>query len=118
KTTVGSSTCSRQPMYKVCIVILSLFLACRMSNEPTTNDTQSLAELNKLNELLRDSFFAAKIANYHEAGYADATGTKQSAPAEDLLIKKSFKEEKVAINLAGFYAVECGIGAICKETGK
>jgi hypothetical protein len=102
----------------ICIAILSLFIACSMSSEKTTNDKQILAELNKLNELLRDSSFAVKVANYHEAGYANATGTGQSTPTKDSLIKKSFKEDKIATNLAGFYAVECGIGAISKETGK
>src|SRR3954454_12138282 len=96
----------------ICIAILSLFIACSMSSEKTTNDKQTQEELNKLNELLRDSSFAVKIANYHEAGYADATGAKQGAPVEDSLIKKSFKEDKIATNLAGFYAVECGTGAI------
>ena len=62
----------------ICIAILSLFIACNMSNEKTTIDTQTTAELNKLNELLRDSTFAVKVANYHEAGYADASGVKQS----------------------------------------
>src|SRR5947209_8640887 len=102
----------------VCIVMFSLFLACNMSSEKTTNDKQTLSELSKLNELLRDSSFAVKIDNYHDTDYADATGAKQSTSAEESLIRKSFKEDKIATNLAGFYAVECGIGAICKETGK
>src|SRR3954463_13164660 len=102
----------------ICIAILSLFIACNMSNEKTTSDTQTPADLNKLNELLRDSSFAVRIANYHEAGYANTSGIKQSTPAADSLVKKSFKEDKIAINLAGFYAVECCMGAICKETGK
>jgi len=102
----------------VFIAIISLFIACNMSSEKSTDDKQVQVELNKLNNLLRDSSFAVTIANHHEAGYADASGATQSPAGPGPLIKKSFKEDKIAINLAGFYAVECGIGAISKATGK
>ena len=34
------------------------------------------------------------------------------------MLKKRFREEKIAINLAGFYAVECGVGALIEQGGQ
>jgi hypothetical protein len=35
---------------------------------------------------------------------------------ENTMVKKSHTEEKIAANLAGFYAVECAVGVLCDQT--
>ena len=83
-------------------------------------DVQQLnTENKKINALLHDTAFAASMAAGQEAAYY----TSQNQPAEaffessDSLVKKSAKEEKIAINLAGFYAVECGVAALTAQKG-
>ena len=77
-------------------------------------------ELTKLNGLLRDTSFAFTVAGGQDSNYYVSQGQKVPAFFEgpDSLLKKSFKEEKIAINLAGFYALECGIGALIEQNGK
>ncbi len=71
------------------------------------------AQLQKLSELLQSKQFALQMAKHIEAAYYE--GIHQPVPeflkeGEDTAtFQKSFKEEKIAINLAGFYALECGL---------
>ena len=90
-----------------------------MNDEKSVIDRQTTADLNTLNSLLRDSSFAVKIAQYEEAKYKVGRNTAlKSTDVEDSSIEKTLKEQKIAINLAGFYATECGIGALSKITGQ
>lgn len=76
-------------------------------------------QLKQLNSLLRDSAFAVDIAKKQDAAYA--TSQKQEPvpfPSSDSMQEKSFKEEKIATNLAGFYATECGINALMELKGE
>lgn len=77
-------------------------------------------EFAKINGLLHDTAFALEMAMGQDAAYFLNQG--QKAPpffqGPDSLINKPFKEEKIAINLAGFYAVECGIGVLIDQKGK
>lgn len=74
-------------------------------------------ELTKLNELLRDSSFTVDVARTQDSMYHRSQGN--AAPSfdvdKDSMFKKSFKEEKIAVNLAPFYAVECGVGALVDQ---
>ena len=57
------------------------------------------------------------------AGQEATYYASQNQPVEaffegsDSLVKKSVKEEKIAINLAGAYAVECGVAALIAQKG-
>ena len=76
-------------------------------------------EIVKINSLLRDTAFADSMAAGQEATYY----TSQNQPVvaffegSDSLVRKSVKEEKIAINLAGAYAVECGVAALIAQKG-
>ncbi|MEO9003792.1 MAG: hypothetical protein ABI288_03600 [Ginsengibacter sp.] len=78
-------------------------------------------ELIKITNLLQDTGFALDMAKNQEAAYYTALG--QSAPAflsaeeENTTVEKSAKEEKIATNIAAFYAVECGIGLLMEQHG-
>ena len=77
------------------------------------------AQLARLQMLLRDTAFALDMAQSLDAAYYIGQG--QAAPAflkpEELTASnaKSVREEKIAINLAGFYALEAGIGIISER---
>ncbi|HEX5026122.1 MAG TPA: hypothetical protein VFV68_12660 [Agriterribacter sp.] len=78
-------------------------------------------ELKKITALLRDSSFALDMAKSQEAAYYRSQG--QPAPSflpeneGDGVLEKSVREEKIAINIAGFYALECGIGLLMEQRG-
>ena len=81
---------------------------------------QSIEEqLKKLNGYLRDLAWAVSIAAAQDAAYYLSQG-KEVPPFEadkSAVVKKSIKDEKIAINIAGFYAVECGIGVLVAKKG-
>lgn len=68
------------------------------------------AQMQALRSLLQSESFAITIAATLEAAYYRA---QQTAPpaliADDETITKSVNEQKIAVHLAGFYALECGI---------
>jgi hypothetical protein len=85
-----------------------------MQQEQTIND-----ELKKITVLLRDSSFAVEMAKHLDAAYY--TSQEQDAPAflpdnaDTSTIQRSLKDEKIATNIAGFYALECGIGVLMDQ---
>ncbi|HZW70529.1 MAG TPA: hypothetical protein VFF57_06610, partial [Hanamia sp.] len=78
-------------------------------------------ELTRISNLLHDTSFALRMAESGEAAYSKAqaqtTPEFLSVEEENDMIKKSAKEEKIAINIAAFYAVECGIGLLMEKQG-
>ena len=104
------------------IILTFCFDACTSNNNKISMEkTESITEqLTKINGLLRDTTFALAIADGQDSNYYVSQGQKVPAFFEgpDSLLKKSFREEKIAINLAGFYALECGIGALIEQNGK
>lgn len=103
------------------IILVASFVSCSPGQKNTMDQQQEIQqELTKLNTLLRDSAFAVKVAAGQEAAYY--TTQQQQVPAFDedkgSTVQKSFKEEKIATNLAGFYALECGIGALVQQKAK
>lgn len=76
--------------------------------------------MTKLQTLLRDQAYAREMAEYLDAAYYKSVN--QPVPAflkpeeETATTPKSVKDEKIAINLAGFYALEVGISALIDRT--
>ena len=113
----------KQLAYVLYVVVLcACLLACQSKNSNNDMEQQQRIknELTSINKLLRDTAFAVAMAGGQEAAWYEAQG--QTAPpffaGPDSLLKKSVKEEKIAINVAGFYAVECGISALVALNGQ
>ena len=72
-----------------------------------------------IDSLLQDKQFAEDMAQELDAAYYKGIGETVASflnPGEDSLqVDKSVKEEKIATNLAGFYALECGINYLCEK---
>jgi hypothetical protein len=77
-------------------------------------------QLRRLQALLQNREFAEEMAAYLDAAYYG--GQRQSPPPflrpedETAMTRKSVKEEKIAMNLAGFYAIEVGATVIGERT--
>lgn len=80
------------------------------------------AELLQLQTLLQDPAFALEMATWLDAAYYKGQGQEPpaflAAEEESAVKEKSAKEEKIAMNLAGFYAVEAGLGVLVERTGE
>jgi hypothetical protein len=106
----------------LCVLpVMTIAFACQ---SPAKNNDMSKPsikeELNTINTLLRDTGFALTVASAQEAAYYTAQG-KTPPPffeGADSTIQKSEHEEKIATNLAGFYAVECGVGYLAATQNK
>jgi len=83
-------------------------------------DDELTPQLKRLQALLQSQDFALDMASFLDAAYyrgQDQTPPPFLQPGEDTAtIQKSVKEEKIAINLAGFYALESGIGLLAERT--
>ncbi len=123
----------------LCLVLLSLVLtACvpvpppapaqTPAGQPAAVATAKPAEaggerevqLKKLQALLQSPDFALEMASSLDAAYYKGQGQTPpaflSAEEETKTADKPYKEEKIAINLAGFYALEAGIGVLSEQT--
>lgn len=106
-----------------CFCILFLFFAsCNNgseNNQTMHNNGLIDKELAKIDSLLQDSAFAEKMARELDAAYYKGIGETAPpflAPGEDTLqLVKSVAEEKIATNVAGFYALECGLNYLCEK---
>ena len=101
------------------ILPLVCFFSCAPKTEQENkSDNRSKDQLESISALLQDAAFAVSIARAQDSAYA--ASQKQSIPAfpdQDSMLSKSLKEEKIATNVAAFYAVECGISALIGEKG-
>ena len=79
-------------------------------------------ELTKIDSLLRDGVFMRSMAENLDASYYQGIGETPPpflSPEEERgTILKPAKDEKIATNLAGFYALECGVDMLCTNTGE
>ncbi|MVM35935.1 hypothetical protein GO755_38335 [Spirosoma sp. HMF4905] len=79
-------------------------------------------EIATIDSLLRNEEFAVEMAKTLDAAYYVGVGKTPPpflSPKEDTdSVKIKAKDEKIAINLAGFYALECGLGALCAQTNQ
>ncbi|HNP23000.1 MAG TPA: hypothetical protein PKM63_03315 [Panacibacter sp.] len=77
-------------------------------------------ELHIIDSLLQDEQYAADMAAELDAAYYRGTGQKVppflTAREDSLNVSKPVKEEKIATNIAEFYALECGLGLLCAQT--
>lgn len=82
-------------------------------------EQQINAELKKITNLLQDTSFALEMAKYMEGAYYKAQGqtVPDFLPAGADSVARSLKEEKIATNIAAFYALECGIGVLMQKKG-
>lgn len=102
-------------------VVFAALIALSASVFAQASDPRG-AQLLKLQSLLRDKDFALEMAQHLDAAYYWGQG--QTPPPflkpeeETATATKSVKEEKMAINLAGFYALEAGIGYLSERDGK
>jgi len=96
--------------------------SCSTKKETKDMHDKIKTELATIDSLLRDTDYNALMAQALEAAYY--LGTDQPvmpflAPGEDTAMKrKPAKEEKIATNIAGFYALECGIGWLSSQTNE
>lgn len=89
-----------------------ILLAAKKLSSAISKDDKA-KEMQQLKSLMRDSSFTAQMAGYMDSAYNASAGTNsvQAAPqtAANDTITKSMKDEKIATNIAGFYALECAI---------
>jgi hypothetical protein len=101
--------------------VLALLVLFSLGGTAFAQSSSRDAQLIKLQSLLRDKDFALEMAQFLDAAYYKGIG--QAVPPfakpeeETATAAKSVKEEKIAINLAGFYALEAGIGYISERDG-
>jgi len=80
-------------------------------------DEQIKKELIIIDALLKNKKFSFSMAEELYMAYGGGEHRPFVTTDENTaVINKTFGEEKIAINLAGFYAVECGIGLLCEQT--
>lgn len=104
-------------------MLAALLYSCK--NKPGTNTnvmTEMKKELATLDSLLRNESFAQDMATAADAAYHKSIGqtpppflTTEEGAAP---VSVSKKEEKIATNLAGFYALECAVGLLCKQSNE
>ncbi len=103
--------------------LLVVYLTSCANNAKTSmqQKQQITEEFTQITKLLRDSGFALDMAKNQDAAYYKAQGQ----PAPDFLplneatgtVEKSVKEEKIAISITAFYALECAMGALMEQEG-
>lgn len=99
-------------------IVLSLS-ACTTESEENMQD-KIKTELERIDSLLRDEAYNTAMAQTLEAAYYKGEGKTPppSLSPGKASTDKSVQVEKVAINIAGFYALECGIEWICFKTNQ
>ena len=74
----------------------------------------------RLDSLLKNPAFALYIAKSQDTAYYAGIGQPVppflSAEEEKSVLKKLWIEEQQAVSLTPFYALECGLGTLCKQT--
>lgn len=84
------------------------------------NKEKSAQELHIIDSLLQNEQYAEEMAAALDASYYKGIGQTPPpflAEGEDsVTVNKSVKEEKIATSIAGFYALECGLGYLCDQT--
>lgn len=95
---------------------------CCVTKKDVTMDQKIQNQLTIIDSLLRSAGFSLSIAKTQDTAYYTGIGKPVppflSAAEDTAFITKSVKEEKIATNLAGFYATECGLGVLCNQTNE
>ncbi|HTE24180.1 hypothetical protein [Flavitalea sp.] len=103
--------------------ILMECLACKSSNEMDNKKNENIIkELSVIDSLLRDQEFAYLMAANLDSAYYIGVGENPqefiSAKDDTSFFFISEKDEMIATNIAGFYALECGIGFISATSNR
>lgn len=102
------------------LFLLLITLSCMTQRNEDSSRQQIDRELAIIDSLLRNEAFAVDIAQAQNTAYSVGVGETPKpllSPGDDTAsVKIRKKDEKIAINLAGFYALECGLGAVCAKT--
>lgn len=110
-------------MKKLNLLFLAFFMlyisGCITKNEVNMQEEIN-DELHKIDSLLRNASYNEAMAKTLEAAYYKSSGQDVppflAAGEDTATVSKKVKEEKIATNLAGFYALECGIGLLSSQT--
>lgn len=86
-----------------------VFCSLLINSAALKNASPLNEELNILSALLQDENFVAQIV---AAGDTHKSYQQDTHSSTNEVLQRSFKEEKIAISLAPFYALECGIQAL------
>lgn len=101
------------------VVAVQYLLFCKQKRGGN-EDAKMKAELGTIDSLLRNVPFAEAMAKTLDSSYYAGIGDQAQpflVPGDDTaMIIKSLRDEKIAMKLAGFYALECGIGLISTQT--
>ena len=111
-------------------LVILLLVGCANSRVPavtpadqaaalSATGAERMAQLNRLKTLLQDPVFALEMARSLDAAYYLGQGQPVvpflKPEEETATAAKSVREEKIAINLAGFYALESGAGYLAQR---
>lgn len=110
----------------VFVILVVAGLACSNPNNSqtttVTNSDKTTKELQSIDTLLRDSAFALEMAKSLDSAYYIGVGQTPppflSPEEETAFVSAPVKQEKTATNLAGFYALECGLGLLSAQTSQ
>lgn len=105
------------------LILIMAIISCNNNTELSSNpEDQRMAEFQKLDSLIRSESFSYEMARALDSAYAATNNLPRAeflSPGEDTAnIKKTVGEEKLATNLSGFYALECGVGLLSDRTRK
>ena len=104
-----------------CVCMLA-FSNCTPGKKEPQSEGNKDEQLATLDSLLRDSAFAFSMAATLDSSYYAGVGQASPpflSPSDDSTYVTTTKfNEKVATNLAGFYALECGINMIFAQSGE
>lgn len=99
---------------------LQLISSCKSDTDHKSTQPQMKQELATIDSLIRDASFTESMAKTLDSSYYAGVGETAPAflnPADDTAsIMKTERNEKIAMKLAGFYALECGIGLLSVQT--
>lgn len=97
-------------------------VSCTTKTESQNESKQMQQELATIDSLLRDSAFTQSMSRSLDSSYYAGIGQAPPeflTPQEDTeVVIKRLKDEKVATSLAGFYALECGVGMLSTQTAQ
>ncbi len=101
----------------ILFAFLNMLTACG-NNESLPQPDTAESQLQALNSLLRDSNFAVALARHQDSAYNASVGNPEAPEAwRDSTILKKVSDQKIAVNLAGFLATECAVGALMELHG-
>ncbi|HTL10358.1 MAG TPA: hypothetical protein VL307_18920, partial [Chitinophagaceae bacterium] len=110
-------------MKQLKFILPFFFVHCLLSCKTKTSqhlEPSTQEQLTAINNLLRSDSFSLLIARAQDTAYYKGIGEPVppflTAAQDTAFFVQPVAEHKAAISLAGFYALECGIGLLCHQT--